>query len=202
MTIETTQEFTSEAQEDAQGLDRRALLVSAAAGLLLLAPGVPTAVASPPSAVEGKAGDFDFLSGSWKIRHRRLKGGDSKDWDEFPGEATCWSVLGGVGSIEELRIPARNFSGLGIRLLDVEQKIWNDYWVNARSGVLATPGLTGSFRDGVGTFTATEVENGKTTIARGVWDRITPKSCRWHQAVSGDGGKTWEENWFMDWTRA
>ncbi len=37
--------------------------------------------------------------------------------------------------------------------------------------------------------------------SRGVWDRITPTSCRWHQAYSRDGVKTWEDNWFMDWNR-
>ena len=100
----------------------------------------------------GKAGDFDFLAGSWKISHRRLKTPGSKDWDVFQGEATCWTILGGVGSVEELRIPARNFSGLGLRLLDVEKRIWSDFWVNARSGVLTTPGTTGSFEKGVGTF--------------------------------------------------
>ena len=36
---------------------------------------------------------------------------------------------------------------------------------------------------------------------RGVWDRITRTSCRWHQAVSRDGGNTWDVNWWMDWTR-
>jgi hypothetical protein len=34
-----------------------------------------------------------------------------------------------------------------------------------------------------------------------VWDRITPKSCRWFQGVSRDGGKSWDDGWFMDWTR-
>jgi hypothetical protein len=35
----------------------------------------------------------------------------------------------------------------------------------------------------------------------GEWDRITGKSCRWHQSVSRDGGKTWEPNGFMDWKK-
>jgi hypothetical protein len=40
-------------------------------------------------------------------------------------------ILAGVGSVEELRIPARNFSGMGLRLLDLEKKVWADHWVNA-----------------------------------------------------------------------
>lgn len=187
-------------------MQRRQVLQSAM-GTLAAGFAVQVCSAGPPvevfleSKTEGKPGDFDFLSGEWKIKNRRLKTPGGKEWDEFDGESTCWSILKGVGSIEELRIPSRNFSGMGLRLLDVQKKVWNDFWVNAKSGVLTTPGLSGNFENGVGTFTAEEMENGKKVISKGVWDRITPNSCRWYQAGSNDGGKTWEETWFMDWTR-
>ncbi len=150
----------------------------------------------------GKPGDFDFLAGNWNISHRQLKKAGGKEWVEFKGEATCRTILGGVGSIEELRVPARNFSGMGLRLLDIEKRIWSDYWVNGKSGVLTTPGMTGSFENGAGIFIADDMDGETPIKARGIWDRITPKSCRWHQATSKDGGKTWEENWLMDWVRA
>jgi hypothetical protein len=150
----------------------------------------------------GKPGDFNFLAGTWKIKHRRLKSAGGKDWDTFEGEATCWTILGGVGSVEELRIPARNFGGMGLRLLDVEKRVWSDFWVNAKSGVLTTPGMTGSFENGAGIFIADDKDGNIPIKVRGVWDRITSKSCRWHQATSRDDGKTWEENWFMDWVRS
>jgi hypothetical protein len=159
------------------------------------------AAASTPG-VPGKPGDFDFLAGNWNISHRRLKSAQTGEWDEFKGEATCWTILAGVGSVEELRIPARDFSGMGLRLLDVEKRVWNDFWVNARSGVLTTPGLTGVFENGVGTFEADDKDGDKPIKVRGVWDRITKASCRWYQTASRDGGKTWEESWFMDWVRA
>jgi hypothetical protein len=159
--------------------------------------GAPAEAAKPAA---GKPGDFDFLAGEWRIQHRRLKSAD--EWDEFEGEATCFTILGGVGSVEELRIPARNFSGMGLRLLDVGAQVWNDYWVNAASGVLSTPGQSGHFQDGVGTFSADDVDGDQPIKVRGVWDRITPTSCRWHQAVSRDGGRTWDVNWTMDWHRA
>lgn len=144
-------------------------------------------------------GNFDFLAGEWRISHRRLLG---EDWDEFEGEATVWSILGGVGSVEELRIPARDFCGLGLRLFDVEAGAWTDFWVNARAGVLTPPGQKGGFDGGVGTFESDEMDGATPIKVRGIWDRITPKSCRWRQAISRDGGKTWTENWFMDWVRA
>ena len=155
----------------------------------------------PKKPTPGKAGDFDFLAGEWKIQHWRLPPG-AKEWDRFDGEATCWTILGGVGSVEELRIPSRGFSGMGLRLLDVQKQQWSDFWVNAKTGVLAPPGLQGSFEKGAGLFWAEEEENGKKTISLGIWDLITPRSCRWRQAVSEDGGKTWAHNWVMHWQRA
>ena len=69
--------------------------------------------ASPPAPTKttgkkpGKPGDFDFLTGNWTIWNRKLKPGATREWEEFPGKATVWAILGGVCSIEELRIPGR-----------------------------------------------------------------------------------------------
>lgn len=185
-----------------EGTDRRDMIKTTAA--LALASVALNATALRASCValgNGKPGDFNFLAGEWKIKNRRLKNKDRNEWDEFDGEATCWTILNGLGSVEELRIPARDFAGMGLRLLDIEKGVWNDFWVNAKNPVLTTPGLQGNFEDGVGTFLAEETEEGKTIVVKGVWDRITADSCRWYQASSTDGGKTWEENWTMDWTR-
>jgi hypothetical protein len=143
----------------------------------------------------GQPGDFDFLSGEWRIRNRFF---EHDTWIEFPGEATVVGLLGGIASIEELRIPARDFAGIGIRLLDVSTGVWSDHWVNAKSGVLTIPGQTGGFDNGVGTFVSHERDD---VTYRGVWDRITATSCRWHQGHSNDGGVSWTDSWFMDWTR-
>ncbi|MGL4231246.1 MAG: hypothetical protein ACRCWJ_07760 [Casimicrobium sp.] len=159
----------------------------------------PTTTATP---TPGKPGDFDFLIGNWKIKNRKQKAVGSNEWDEFPGESTCWTILGGICSIEELCIPARNFSGMGLRLLDVEKRVWSDHWVNARSGVVTAPGTTGSFEKGAGVFISEDTVEGKPVKYRGLWDRITANSCRWSQSSSRDGGKTWEDHWIMHWTRA
>ncbi|HEY0064151.1 MAG TPA: hypothetical protein VGC21_18690 [Telluria sp.] len=180
--------------------DRRMLLQVAAgiaaAGALGASSAQPTA--SKPAPATGAPGDFDFLTGSWKIANRRLV--DAR-WDEFDSEATVISLLGGVASVEELRIPARNFSGMGLRLLDVAHKRWADYWVNSKSGILPAQPSWGTFNHGVGIWDSVEEDGGKSVIVRGVWDRITPDACRWYQAVSRDGGKSWSENWVMHWTR-
>jgi hypothetical protein len=152
----------------------------------------------PTTPTPGRPGDFDFLTGEWRIHHRSIVNGQ---WLEYDGEATVHSILAGVGSVEELRIPARNFSGMGLRLLDVEKRVWSDFWVNAKSGVLTTPGQTGSFEHGAGIFFTDDVEDGKPVKYAGIWDLITPASCRWRQATTRDGGRTWEQSWIMDWRR-
>ncbi len=151
-------------------------------------------------ALTARRGDFDFLAGHWTIEHRRLPA-PGQPWDVFTGEATCWTILNGAGSVEELRIPARSFFGMGLRLLEAKREAWIDYWVNARDGVLGMPGMAGGFRDGEGIFQADDSDGDAPIKVRGVWDRITPTSCRWHQCVSRNGGATWEENWMMTWRR-
>jgi hypothetical protein len=111
--------------------------------------------------------------------------------------------LNGVGSVEELRFPATGFVGMGLRLLDLDRKIWNDFWVGGTSGVLTTPGAPGEFENGVGIFISDDTtDDGKAMKVKGVWDRISPNSHRWWQAYSVDGGKNWKDTWFMDWVRA
>jgi hypothetical protein len=82
-----------------------------------------------------------------------------------------------------------------LRLLDVGTHVWLDFWVNAKSGVLTSPGQTGGFENGAGIFVIDDVENGKPVKYAGVWDNITPTSCRWRQAATRDAGQTWEQNW-------
>lgn len=153
----------------------------------------------PETRTPGQPGDFDFLTGEWRIHNRSIVNGE---WLEYPGEATVHAILAGVGSVEELRIPARNFSGMGLRLLDVENRVWSDHWVNARSGVVSVPGQLGSFENGAGIFVTDAEENGQPVKYAGIWDQITPTSCRWRQGASRDGGATWAQNWIMHWTRA
>jgi hypothetical protein len=178
----------------------RRTVVTSALGLAMMsqisAADVPAAT-TPKT--EGKPDDFDFLTGEWRIHNRFLEG---EKWIEFTGEATVVGILGGICSVEELRIPARKFSGMGLRILDVEKKVWSDHWVNAKSGVVTVPGQMGVFVDGVGTFTSEDKDERGPVIYRGVWDRITPTSCRWYQSWSRDAGKSWNDTWLMDWTRA
>ncbi len=141
-------------------------------------------------------GDFNFLAGEWRIENRRLKDGDT--WEEFAGGATVHRVMAGQASIEELRANGK-YLGMGVRVWHPEQGMWADHWTGFYDGVVNAPQM-GRFVDGVGTFGG-EAEAGETERWRGIWDQITPTSCRWHQQVSRDGGKSWHEQWVMHWRR-
>ncbi|MEP4053118.1 MAG: hypothetical protein ABJN22_12825 [Litorimonas sp.] len=151
--------------------------------------------------VTGKGvGDFDFLAGNWHIRHLRLKGGTKDVWQRFESSATVHSVLGGMGSIEELRQSDGSDMGMAVRIWLPEKKEWADHWTSAATGVVNAPQL-GRFIDGDGVFISEEKVGTKKWQYRGVWDKITSESCRWHQSASDDGGKSWDWNWWMEWTR-
>jgi len=142
-------------------------------------------------------GDFDFLAGNWHIRHKRLK---DDVWQHFESSANVHSVLSGMGSIEELRNADGSDMGMAVRIWLPESEKWADHWTSASNGVVNTPQF-GSFIDGDGVFVSEhEVDHIKWQY-RGVWDRITSDSCRWHQSASKDGGNSWEWNWWMEWTR-
>jgi hypothetical protein len=188
---------------------RRTLMGMGAAALIgghaLVGPAAQPAAPTPPPVASrtvppGRSGEFDFLQGDWQIDNRKRRSG-TEEWDRFAGEASVRTLLAGVVSVEELRIPVRQFSGMGLRILDQEKKVWVDYWVNARSGVLGRDGTPGGFEKGVGTFISEDVDGETRVLVRGIWDRITPQTCRWSQSISRDGGLTWQDDWIMDWTR-
>ena len=186
-------------------LQRRAVLQGATALIIAAmsdAAASKAAPITPTSSTTGRGiGDFDFLTGEWTIRNKRLKDGSSSVWEEFDGSATVHKLLGGMASIEELRGPGGKFFGMGVRVWHPAEKMWADHWTGAYNGVVNPPQL-GQFINGNGIFISDDEIDGKTIKARGVWDRITPTSCRWYQSSSTDGGKIWADNWYMDWTRA
>jgi hypothetical protein len=61
--------------------------------------------------------------------------------------------------------------------------------------------MIGEFKQGRGEFIDREVFRGRTIFVRNSFTDITPNSSRFEQAFSDDGGKTWEVNWIMTFTR-
>lgn len=150
--------------------------------------------------------DFDFQRGSWTVRHRRLKerlcGCD--DWQEFEGSCVQMPILGGNGNVEDnlLHLPAGDYRATALRSYDPAQGTWAIWWLDSRvPHVLDTP-VIGRFVDGVGSFFADDVHEGQPVRMRFLWLDTQSSSPRWEQALSADGGTTWETNWTMDFQRA
>jgi len=171
-------------------------------GLLLGGLAVAAQGAETPS--HDGARDFDFLMGSWNVHNRRLrerlKG--STTWEEFGATNTARPLLGGVGNEDVYRTEfAGGFTGMAFRFYDKAKGEWSIYWADSRRGVLEPP-VVGSFAGDVGTFEGGDVFEGRPIRVRFIWSRITTPTPRWEQAFSADGGKTWETNWTMEFTRS
>jgi hypothetical protein len=69
-----------------------------------------------------------------------------------------------------------------------------------RDGELAPPTI-GEFKNGRGEFYSQDTLGGRAILVRFVISDITANSCRFEQAFSDDGGKTWEVNWIAVDTR-
>ena len=149
--------------------------------------------------------DFDFLIGTWKVYHRlltqRLKG--STDWVEFEGNTVDRKILNGLGNMDENTIHMKNgpVHAISLRLFNPASKEWSIHWSTDRMGVLDIP-MIGGFKDGLGEFYSQETHDGMHVYSRFIWSNITGDSCQWEQALSEDGGKTWETNWIMEFKRA
>lgn len=148
--------------------------------------------------------DFDFLIGTWKVHHRklkeRLKG--SSEWEEFEGDTVDRKILNGLGNMDENIIYRETgpIHAVTLRLFDPQAQEWSLYWATGISGRLDVP-MIGGFKHGLGEFYSQEVFEGRHIFSRFIWSEITTASCKWEQAFSADGGQTWETNWVMDFER-
>ncbi len=105
--------------------------------------------------------DFDFLFGSWQVRHHylveRLVG--CTGWVEFDGRASCLPILEGIGNIDEIRTPSRGVTGMTVRLCDADTGAWSIRWTTTATGWFEPP-VYGSFHDQRGGFEGDDVFNG------------------------------------------
>ena len=153
--------------------------------------------------------DFDFLMGIWRVQHRsrvrRLAG--CNDWIEFEGTCAARKILGGLGNTDEndIAMPGQRYTGMSLRLWDVERERWTIHWLDSRRPSHLAPPVKGSFEETragkLGTFHGDDEFEGRPIRVRYLWSRITEMSARWEQAFSLDEGNSWETNWIMDFTR-
>ncbi len=148
--------------------------------------------------------DFDFEIGTWKTHLKRLVHPltGSTTWVEYEGTTVVRKVWNGRANLLELTAdgPTGHFEGLNVRLYNPQSHQWSLNFSNSSGGTLSQPTI-GEFKDGRGEFFDQETLNGRAILVRFVVSDITPNSCRFEQAFSDDGGKTWEVNWIATDTR-
>jgi hypothetical protein len=149
--------------------------------------------------------DFDFFFGRWQVQHTRRKAwlANNDEWFTFTGRCTTQPLLDGRGNLDDnvLELPAGTYRAVTLRSFDPASRKWAIWWLDGRSPhALGTP-MIGGFADDIGTFFGDDLFNGKPIACRFLWSAITEKSCRWEQAYSPDGGRSWETNWKMEFTR-
>lgn len=142
--------------------------------------------------------DFDFEFGTWKTHLSRLEHplSGSSSWVRYEGTSVVRKIWNGKANLVELVAdgPAGHLEVLSLRLYNPQSRQWSLYSANSRTGTLSVP-VIGEFRNGRGEFYDQETFNGRAILVRNVWSDITPTSCRFEQAFSDDGGRTWETNW-------
>ena len=152
------------------------------------------------------ARDFDFFLGRWTVQHQRLKQrlAHSDDWESFSGTCETRNILDGQGNIDDnvIELPGCAYRAVTLRAFDPSTGTWSIWWLDARHPHRLDPPVVGKFSNGVGTFYANDVLNGRTIMVRFLWSDIAENSARWQQAFSEDAGNTWETNWVMDFRRA
>ena len=149
--------------------------------------------------------DFDFLVGDWQVHHRRLKTrlAGSTQWIEFDGTQSTRLALDGAGNVSDnwFDIPGNAYRGVSVRSFDAKTGLWAIWWLDGRDPTtLGTP-VVGRFAGDSGTFAGNDMLRGRPVAAELRWSRIHSAHPHWEQAWSPDGGKSWEVNWAMDFTR-
>jgi hypothetical protein len=193
-----------------RGSGRRRRCAAALLALALLPCGAAAqasgAAPSPATSAAPRDGsrDFDFEIGRWKTRVSRLVKPltGSTTWVELEGTSVVQRLLGGAANLVELDVsgPSGRIRGLSLRLYQPESRQWSIRFASAADGELGLP-TVGEFKDGRGEFYNQETFAGRAVLVRNVWSEISADRCRFEQAFSTDGGRTWEVNWIAVDTR-
>jgi hypothetical protein len=151
--------------------------------------------------------DFDFLMGSWKVHHRKLRSRLSgcTEWIDSDGTSFVRPLMGGLANVDDNVIegPTGAYRACSFRVFNPSADRWSIWWFDSRiPGQPVDPPVVGRFENGIGTFYSEEVIGGTPVRVRYLWTATRSPNPRWEQAFSVDQGVTWETNWIMEFVRS
>jgi hypothetical protein len=141
------------------------------------------------------AGDstlFDFWIGEWSLAWKNANGTDGK------GVNLIERTLDGK-VIQENFKDVTGFKGTSISVLSGQTKTWKQAWADNQGGYLDFEAFVEN--DKRGFMTKPRTVNNKIVVQRMVFYNIKQDSFTWDWEGSQDGGKTWNLNWRIQYTR-
>jgi hypothetical protein len=166
-----------------------------------LASGQSSSPPPPPAsqpALDG-AHDFDWDIGTWTTHQRRLVHPltGSTTWVEYRGTDVVRRLWDGANEgLVQADGPAGHLEIFTVRLYEPAARQWSIRFVNRATGEMSPP-VVGEFKEARGEFYSHEDYAGRAILVRFSVSDITPTSCRFEQAFSADGGRTWEPNFVV-----
>lgn len=154
-------------------------------------PEAPDAPAGQTRVVEaerlGGPDALDFWLGEWAC-----------SWDGGHGRNRVTRELDGRVVVERFESEApERWSGMSVNVHD-DRRGWRQTWVDSTGNYWAFEGAP--HPEGFA-FSTTEHEDGRDVEKRMVFSDIGPDAFSWRWERSGDGGRTWEVLWTIDYGR-
>lgn len=147
--------------------------------------------------------DFDWDIGAWKTHQRRLVHplSGSNTWVDYHGTDIVRKLWNGANTgMIEADGPAGHLEIFTVRLYNPDSHQWGITFTNPAAGTMGAP-VTGEFKDGRAEFYDQEPYKGREILVRFAISDVSANHCRFEQAFSDDGGKTWETNFIVTETR-
>ena len=148
-----------------------------------------------------KQQQFDFWIGEWDVNLRVLQ--EDLSWkDQHQSTARIYPILGGKAILELWSENEDGINGYSLRYYNPNKDKW-DLWLNwAGKNRSGTRGMECIFRHGRGEcFSEQQINDTTNLVSRYTFSDISANRVRWDDAFSRDGGKTWSNNWIMEFSR-
>jgi len=161
--------------------------------VLFIAATLAAGQGAPPCLTE-KAKQFDFWVGTWDLEWVDAQGQKQK------GTNTINKILGGCVIEENFStVGANPYLGKSHSVYDAVDGKWKQTWVDSGGGYLD---FSGGFEGGEMTLSRVGTDpKGNKIMQRMVFSEIRNDSLLWNWESSADNGKTWKNNWKINYKK-